>query len=202
MAAKVRDEATTDIRVVPVGEVPWGDVRTVFGTRGDPATCWCQFFKLSNAQWRETDVPTLESALCEHVRHDPGPGLIAYVGDDPAGWVAAEPRPAYPRLRTSRIVATGRAEQQHDDPSVWSITCFVVRVGFRRRGVASALLAAAIEHARASGARVVEAYPVDTTERKASSAELFHGVLSGFVAAGFEIVSRPQPGRAVVSLQL
>ncbi|GAB3612959.1 GNAT family N-acetyltransferase [Humibacter ginsengisoli] len=202
MATKVRDDAVTDIRVEPVGDVPWSDVRTVFGTRGDPATCWCQFFKLSNAQWRETDVPTLESALCEQVRREPGPGLIAYVGDEPAGWVAVEPRSAYPRLRTSRIVAQGRPAQQHDDPSVWSITCFVVRVGFRRRGVASALLTAAVEHARVSGARIVEAYPVDTDERTASSAELFHGVLSVFVGAGFDIVSRPQPGRAVVSLTL
>ena len=85
---------------------------------------------------------------------------------------------------------------------MWSVTCFVVRVGFRRRGIASALLRAAIEHAAASGARVLEAYPVDTAERKASSAELYHGVLSTFVGSGFEVVSRPQPGRAVVRLEV
>jgi ribosomal protein S18 acetylase RimI-like enzyme len=201
MEAKVHDEAATGIRIVPVGQVPWNDVRTVFGTRGDPATCWCQFFKLSNAEWHETDVPALESALCEQARHSPGPGLIAYVDDVPAGWVAVESRPAYPRLRTSRVVAQGSSEP-HDDAGVWSITCFVVRVGFRRRGIASALLAAAVEHARTSGARVVEGYPIDTAERKASSADLYHGVLSAFVSAGFEIASRPQPGRAVVRREL
>jgi ribosomal protein S18 acetylase RimI-like enzyme len=201
MDAKARDQASSDIRVVPVTEVPWSDVRTVFGTRGDPSTCWCQYFKVSNAQWRATDVPALEAALCEQVRHSPGPGLIAYAADEPAGWVAVEPRPAYGRLHRTRVVAEGSAEEP-DDPSVWAVTCFAVRVGFRRRGVASALLAAAVEHCRASGARVVEGYPIDTAERKASSADLYHGALSTFVSAGFEIVSRPQAGRAVVSLTL
>ena len=200
MEAKARSEASAGIRIVPVEDAQWDDVRTVFGTRGDPATCWCQFFKLSNAQWRETEVPALESALCEQARQSPGPGLIAYADGEPAGWVAVEPRAAYPRLRTSRIVMQGSSES-HDDESVWAITCFVVRVGFRRRGIASALLAAAVDRARDSGARVIEAYPADPAERKASSAELYHGVLSAFVAAGFEVVSRPKLGRAVVRLE-
>lgn len=78
----------------------------------------------------------------------------------------------------------------------------MVRVGYRRRGISSALLEAAIEHARDGGARVLEAYPIDTAERKASSAALFHGALAPFQKAGFEIVSRPQAGRALVSYVL
>lgn len=188
-----------DIRIVPVDEVPWGDVQTVFGTRGDPAGCWCQWFKLNGDEWRTKDAATCESALREQTRRRPVPGLIAYLNDEPVGWVAVEPRSAYPRLRTARVVTTGSSEPL-DDPSVWSVTCFVVRVGFRRRGVSSALLAAAVDHARASGARVIEAYPVDTAEKKASSADLYHGALTAFLEAGFEIASRPQPGRTVVRL--
>lgn len=189
----------TDIRILPVDEVPWDDVQTVFGTRGDPSTCWCQWFKLPASEWRTAEASVCQTPLREQTRHRPVPGLIAYLDDEAVGWVAVEPRPAYPRLRTSRIVAKGSTES-HDDPSVWAVTCFVVRVDFRRRGIASALLAAAVEHAKANGARVLEGYPIDTAERKASSADLYHGSLSLFVAAGFEIASRPQPSRAVVRL--
>ncbi|NNC10292.1 GNAT family N-acetyltransferase [Planctomonas sp. JC2975] len=199
MQTSERDDATAEIRVVPVAEVPWADVRAVFGVRGDPATCWCQWFKLSGTGWRDADAGACESALREQTEHGPGPGLVAYLDDEPVGWVAVEPRPAYPRLRTTRVVAKGSTESQ-DDPSVWSVTCFVVRVGFRRRGIGAALLRAAVAHAEASGARVLEGYPVDPTEKKASAAALYHGALSPFLAEGFEIVSRPETGRAVVRL--
>jgi hypothetical protein len=38
-------------------------------------------------------------------------GLVAYVDDQPAGWVAVEPRPAYPKLRTSRVPSVDAAQQ-------------------------------------------------------------------------------------------
>lgn len=37
-----------------------------------------------------------------------------------------------PRLRTMRVPWTGR-EEDRDDPGVWTVSCFVVRTGFRRR---------------------------------------------------------------------
>jgi len=194
-------EVAAGIRVVPVGEVPWSDVQTVFGTRGDPARCWCQWFKLSGADFDRLDAPACESALREQSRHGPGPGLVAYLHDEPVGWVAVEPRPAYPRLRRTRIVSQG-SQEPPDDPTVWSVTCFVVRVGFRRRGIASALLGAAVDHARKGGARMLEGYPIDTAVRTASSADLYHGALVQFESAGFTVTARPQPGRAVVSQAL
>jgi GNAT superfamily N-acetyltransferase len=84
---------------------------------------------------------------------------------------------------------------------VWSVSCFVVSPGQRRTGVAGALLAAAVEHAFAHGAVVVEGYPVDPVQRpKAGPADLYHGTLGLFLAAGFRVVSDAVPGRAVVRL--
>jgi GNAT superfamily N-acetyltransferase len=84
---------------------------------------------------------------------------------------------------------------------VWSITCFVVSPGQRRTGVARALLAAGVGHAFAHGATVVEGYPVDPAQRpKAGPADLYHGTLGLFLAAGFGVVSDAVPGRAVVRL--
>ena len=59
------------IRVEPVSDVPWDDVRVVFGTRGDPATCWCQYFKVTNREFNETAPEQLERMLCEQVQNTP-----------------------------------------------------------------------------------------------------------------------------------
>ena len=204
--------ATAALRVIPVTDAPWEDVRTVFGTRGDPSTCWCQFFKVDNAAWKEKDhAATFSQALCDQVdaarqSRSAGPGVIAYLGSDaagwePVGWAAVESRPAYPRILAGRMMP-GSADPDRADAGVWAVTCFVVRVGFRRRGVARALLDGAVDLARQGGARVVEAYPVDTAGQKVSSADLYHGPLSAFEAAGFEVTGRPADGRAVVRLAL
>jgi GNAT superfamily N-acetyltransferase len=191
------------LRVTPIGRVPWQDVETVFGTRGDPAGCWCQFFKVSAAEWRDGDRVAFKEALRTQRTATPtGPGLLAHLDDEPAGWCGVEPRPHYPALQRSRLLR-GALLDDLDDASVWAVTCFVVRVGSRRRGVAGALLTAAIDHARANGARVLEAYPVDSERKQdVSAAELYHGPLGLFLAAGFTETARPSETRAVVRLEL
>jgi GNAT superfamily N-acetyltransferase len=160
------------------------------------------------AAWKAKDhAAAFEQALCDQVdaartSRTAGPGVLAYLGSDaegwqPVGWAAVESRPAYPRVLAGRMMP-GSADSDPGDAGVWAVTCFVVRVGFRRRGVAGALLAGAVDLARAAGARVVEAYPVDTAGEKVSSADLYHGPLSAFEAAGFEVTGRPAEGRAVV----
>jgi GNAT superfamily N-acetyltransferase len=208
--------SASEIRVIPVAEAPWDDVRTVFGTRGDPAGCFCQYFKVDAASWKAQDVAAFERALCEQVdaaraargegsgsgaSRTAGPGVLAYLGDEPVGWVAVEPRPAYPRVLSGRAIPA-TAQPELGDPRVWAVTCFVVRVGYRRRGVGAALLRGAVDAARQGGARIVEAYPVDTAGERISSADLYHGPLSTFIAAGFTISGRPMEGRAVVELGL
>lgn len=191
------------LNVIPVIDAPWNDVRTVFGTRGDPSTCWCQFFKVDNAAWNVPNAARhFEQALCDQIDEarsakGAGPGLLAYDGDAPVGWVAMEPRPAYIRLVNAGV---NRAEDP-GDAGVWVVSCFVVRVGHRRKGVAAALLDAAVAYARANGARTIDAFPV-AVQGKVSSADLYHGPLSTFEAAGFTVIDRPNEKRAVVRLEL
>lgn len=190
-----------ELRVVAVTDAPWDDVRAVFGTRGDPSTCWCQYFKVDAATWKAGDVPAFERALCDQIDESrrtrgAGPGLLAYDSGTPVGWVAMEPRPAY-----ARIVNAGSGDGDPTDDTVWVVSCFVVRVGHRRKGVAHALLDAAVGHARSHGARTLEAFPV-VAGPGVSSADLYHGPLSVFEAAGFDVVSRPSERRAIVRLAL
>ncbi|MFF2051978.1 GNAT family N-acetyltransferase [Leifsonia sp. NPDC058194] len=180
------------IRSVDAGS--WEDIRTVFGTVGDPSGCWCQWFKLPRSAW---DGGTrADKAELLHAQVDAGsPGVLAVLDGEPVGWAAVEPYTAYPSLARSPI--TRRREDDPADP--WAVTCFVVRPEFRRRGIAGALLAGAVGHARDRGATVVEGYPVDPEQRPSlSAAERYHGTVALFRDAGFAVVRRPSATRALM----
>ena len=188
---------TDGAHVLPAAPERWLDVETVFGTRGDAAHCWCQWFKLDRAAFEFRSDDELRTALQRQVAGGRTPGVVAYRDGEPAGWCAVESRSAYPQLL--RRAETGGAEEG----DVWSVTCFVLRPAFRRRGVAGDLLDAAVEHARAGGASAVEAYAVDVERRtRVAASELYHGPLSLFLAHGFEVVSRTSKARAVVRRDL
>ncbi|BDZ53369.1 GNAT family N-acetyltransferase [Agromyces marinus] len=194
-------------RVVSAREAPFADVEAVFGTRGDPAGCWCQWYKLRGAEFDTAPRDELRGRLAAQLAGpEPGPGLIAYDDDTPVGWCAVEPRPALVRLPHGRL-GPASPEADFDDPGVWSVSCFVVPRAHRRRGVAGALARAAVEHARSHGARVVEAYAVDTEVRRANgaktpAADLFPGTVPMYAAAGFVEVARPKPDRAIMQVLL
>lgn len=92
----------------------------------------------------------------------------------------------------------GRAEDK-SDPTVWAVTCLLVRAGFRRGGISRELARAAVAHARERGARAIEAYPMTTTN--AIVEELHVGTVATFAAAGFTEVGRPTVRRAVMRLE-
>ena len=136
------------------------------------------------------------------VQDGPPPGVLAYRDGEPVGWCAVAPRPTYTRLPRSEVLR-GTPPDELDAPAVWAVTCFVVPVAHRRTGVATALLDGAVRLAADGAARAVEGYPVDVAAKaRVSSAELFHGPLSTFLAAGFREVRRPRPARPVVRLEL
>lgn len=115
------------------------------------------------------------------------------------GWCAVAPRSAYPRLLLkTRVPWEGRAEDKADE-SVWAVTCFVTRAGFRRRGISRALARAAVGFARERGARALEGYPMLTQPgQEIAWGELHVGSRSIFAAAGFVEVSRPTLRRVVM----
>lgn len=189
---------------VTTGPALWPDVETLFGVRGDPARCWCRFFTLTAPEYKNTTPAERKGQL--HARFnssEPEPGVMAYLDGEPVGWCAVEPRSCYPRIERSQLMraAAPRLAELPDPGAIWSISCFVVAAGHRRKGIAASLLQAAVEHAFTHGAGSVEGYPVDPAARpKASAADLYHGTLSLFQAGGFRLVDTTTPGRAVVRL--
>lgn len=194
------DGGMNSIDVAPATPDRWADIVTVMGVRGDPSRCWCQFFRLRGADWQAATARSNRAALRRQVESPRAPpGVLAYLTGEPVGWCAVAPKGSYPRVIASRTTAI----PDDDVDGVWAVTCFVVRVGFRRQGVAGALLRGAVDLARQKGATAVEGYPIDPDARSSvNSAELYHGTVSVFCAAGFTELRRPSPARAVVRLPL
>lgn len=196
--------APVSYTTVPANEAPWEDLQQVFGTRGSATRCQCQRYKLARG---ESFARLGSEALGHRLRTETDPGrpgaprttgLLAYAGSEPVGWCALEPRTAYQGLlRVAKVPWEGRTENKADD-GVWALTCFVTRVGFRRRGVAGTLARAAVEYARQHGAAALEGYPMVIAA--AISEELHVGLVGMFEAAGFRQVSAPTPRRVVTRI--
>ena len=118
-----------------------------------------------------------------------------------AGWVRIGPRPSQQRIVHTRAIVRATGEPLDDD-GVWSLTCFVVRTQYRGRGLNSVLLAAAVDLAERSGARMIEAYPVDTSHAEHRPNDLYHATLSTFVSSGFTVGPALTGGRVLVWLRL
>jgi GNAT superfamily N-acetyltransferase len=177
---------TLDIE--PLTPDRFGDLATLFGQGGDPKWCWCASFRLRSYDFSsgapERNRAVLETALREQ---DHAPGLVAYEDGAAVGWVSLGPREEFVRLAYARLLAPV------DDTPVWSIVCFVVGRKSRRRGVAGALLDAAIAYAGEHGASTLEAYPTEVPEGgKIPSANAYMGILGMFERAGFKVVERRQ----------
>ena len=197
---------TGELRVVPANQASCQDLFAVFGDRGSSASCFCQRYKLQPREAfsrfpREERRERLRAqARCGDPDADSTSGIIAYLDGEPVGWCAVEPRPAYSGMaRVYRVPWEGRNEDRSDQ-SVWSVTCVLVRAGFRGRGIAYALAAGAVEHARVRGARALEAYPYRTEVGEVTWDEIHPGTESLFVAAGMREVSRPGKRRIVMRI--
>jgi GNAT superfamily N-acetyltransferase len=189
-----RKAASPALSVVPLTPDRFADLERLFGPRGASSGCWCMFWLLPRARFEAQQGEANRAAFREYAG-ERVPGLLAYEGGAPVGWVAVQPRSAYPRLATSRALA------RVDEQPVWSLPCFFVAPGHRGKGVSKALIAAAAAHARAGGARVLEAYPWDL-DGHARPAAIYRGVASAFRMLGFEEVARREPGRPVMRLAL
>jgi GNAT superfamily N-acetyltransferase len=193
------------LTIVPANEASWDDLVTIFGTADYPAQCQCQRFKVLGWIWRDSTLEERTTMLrtqtaCGDPKSPTTSGLVAYIEDQPAAWVAAEPRTAYPKLRTTRVPWSGRSENKDDD-GVWAVTCFAVRKGYRARGLTYPLARATVDFARGRGARAIEAYPMITQPGKEITwGEVHVGTRQVFEDAGFAQVSHPTLRRVVMRI--
>jgi GNAT superfamily N-acetyltransferase len=191
-----------NITIEPATADRFDDAQHALTGGGDGRSCQCQWWTITNAEFQRTPIEQRQAMLHDEMQVAPPPALIAYVDGEAAGWVRVGPRTRQIRLGRTRNF-TAHSEEPWDDDAVWAVSCFVVRKEFRRQGLNARLLEAAIDFARAGGARVIEAYPMDPDAgKKIPVNDLYHGVLSTFEHAGFREIARPKPYLAIVALDL
>jgi GNAT superfamily N-acetyltransferase len=170
----------------------WPALEDLFGKKGACGGCWCMYFRIGNT-YRQRPAAKNKAAFHEVVDRGPPPGLLAFDGDLAVGWCQLTPRDALPHL--DRVWRLKRV----DDLPVWSLSCFYVRIGYRRRGVTSALIAAALRAAKRAKVPALEAYPFDARESPSASGT---GYCSTFARAGFKTVARRIPARPIMRYDL
>jgi GNAT superfamily N-acetyltransferase len=194
------------LRIVPLTPDRLADLARLFEEGGDPKWCWCAYFRVRGIDFSKAGKArhrsVLETAVAAGAAEGRAPGLVAYDGHEPVGWISIGPRDDYERLAHSRVLAPV------DETPVWSIVCFVVARRSRGRGVAAALLEAGVAYARDHGATMLEAYPAEIPDgERIPSANVYRGTLSMFERAGFAVVAQRQwnestPVRPIVRLAL
>lgn len=185
-----------NLSFAPATASRWRDIEKLFGERGACGGCWCMFWRRPRKEFDAGKGAGNKSALRRIVNAGEKPGIIAYNGKEPIAWCAVAPRERYVALERSRIL------KPVDAQPVWSISCLFIMKSYRRKGVSSQLLRAAVAFAAKQGARVVEGYPVEPSMEKMPDPFLWHGIPSAFKAAGFKEVLRRSKSRPIMRFEI
>jgi GNAT superfamily N-acetyltransferase len=177
-----------DLVIRPLTPDLWPDFEDLFDTEGAVGRCWCMYWRIG-AEYRKRPSVANRDDFHAIVDQGPPPGLLAFDGDTAVGWCQLTPRGALSRLERSKTLRTV------DETPVWAISCFYIRKGYRRQGVATALIEGALDAAREAGVVAVEAYPLDTDFTPSSS---HTGYATTFARLGFETVARHTPPRPIM----
>jgi GNAT superfamily N-acetyltransferase len=145
-------------------------------------------WRASPSEAKHTDSAHRKAAMAERVCAGTPVGLLWYANGEPVAWCSVAPRSTYRRL----VCDTSA------DEGIWSIACFFIVRRLRGMGITRQLIDAAVGYARAHGAAVVEAYPVDAD----SPSYRFMGFVPVFEEAGFADVGREGKRRHVMQLTL
>ena len=153
------------------------------------------WWRIAGNAWRDTTKASRRADLKALAGAPVAPGLLAYDGDRPVGWVQVTPRSAVPRFNAGR---TGKPETSDADLNkVWVLTCFFTAKSHRRQGLMEALARAACAYAAEHGATAVEAAPL-TSGRELQWSDGYVGLPGPLERAGFVTVAARGKARALM----
>src|SRR5688572_19803652 len=148
-------------------------------------------WRANAAEARDMKNPERKAAMRKRVKAGVPVGILGYQDGEPVAWCSIAPRATYRPL--------GGLEQEGEaEDDVRSLACFFLKRSVRGQGLGRQTLEAAVAHARAEGAKVIEAYPVDPD----SPSYRFMGFVSEFRKAGFREVGRAGSRRHVMRLEV
>jgi GNAT superfamily N-acetyltransferase len=169
----------------------WPAVEELFGKNGACAGCWCMFWRLAKGErFEDVKGDQAKERFRALVARGEAHGILAFADGGPVGWCSFERRVDLPKLDRApslRVDDAGR---------VWSLPCFFVKSGYRGKGVARALLSAAVEALQKRNAELAEGYPVvPSGSGKVPAAFAYTGVPALFEAAGFTLAEARPKGK-------
>lgn len=150
------------------------------------------FFRLPYKEFQANKPDGNKKLMKKLVQKGKPVGLIAYLEDQPVGWIAMAPREDYMKIENSRTF------KRMDDQPVWSITCFFIKKEFRHKGLSKQLIKGAVSFAEKKKIKILEAYPAIPYNEQVPSPFLWVGILSSFIKNGFKIVRQNSKSRAMV----
>jgi len=142
----------------------WPDFERLFSQGNGWDFCWCMHFQRVRSSSAHEKLPRPKRSVRNHrekqalVAAGRAHGILVYANGQPVGWCQYGPRDELPRIDFRRGYLD--VAPQPTAGKIWRITCFVVMKSFRRQGVGSAALQAALAAIRKKGGGLVEAYPV------------------------------------------
>ncbi len=190
-----------DTTITPVTAELWPDFEDLFGKQGACYGCWCTHFRQAPAVRRQNDRERNKDHIRARIEAGPPPGLLAFEEGRAVGWMQVGPRADVPEWNNAGRGSAPVDPADAADPGVWAISCFFIRTRARGKGLTHGLVAAGIDFARQSGARLLEACPMDLS-RDSRSIGLFVGSSRVFEKAGFERLVERKAGRPLMRLVL
>jgi predicted GNAT family acetyltransferase len=186
-------------RVEPLTPEHWPAFERLFGKQGACSGCWCIHWRVPRQDYVAWRGAKAKAFFKRRVMKGPPPGVLAFVGDDAVGWLQIGPRADTPQWNNPRRVTAPVKESDAENEGVWGATCFFIKSSARGQGVMDALLQAGLDYARANGARVVEACPIDG---RTGNVDAYVGLASVFERAQFKEVARRRDNRPLMRRSL
>ncbi len=173
----------------------WPHIERLFGPRGACGGCWCMFWRVrkAGAEWKKRVGDPNKRAFRRLVEAGRVRGCIAFAGREPVGWVSFGPKLEFAYFERSRSIPAS------DDARDWCVSCFYIPAAWRGNGVATELLAAAVDAARRAGARTIEGYPLVPRKagEKAPAAFAWTGVPALYERCHFDRAPNPAAAKII-----
>ena len=184
------------LKFSPVTKKRWADFERLFGETGACGGCWCMLWRLTRKEFESQKGAGNRKAMKSIIEGGKIPGILAFSGNKPVAWCSVAPRDHFPALDRSRIL------KPLDDLPVWSISCLFVNKQFRRKGLSTQMIKAAVDYVKKKKGAIVEAYPVEPKKDKMPDVFAWTGLASAFVKAGFVECARRSETRPIMRFYL